>query len=121
MAVLTLAAYSCTVEKTVVGNFNPEEKSVIYKKSHDFYFLWELVEGRRAEDYVTIKNYQKISKRSPFDAIWYVGSLGIVSPYTVVFRVNRDSEEAKNRPYKPKKKHKHNPHEHEHKTEQEAK
>lgn len=90
---LFLLITSCTVSKEVVGDFNPEKRSVVYKKSHDFYFFWEMVKTRSAEDYVTIKDYQKVTKRTPFDVVLYYGTLGIFSPYTVIFYVEKETRQ----------------------------
>lgn len=101
ITVIALSA-SCTVERKIVGDYDTSKRSVIYERSHDFYFFWEMVQTRNAEDFVTIKNYEKVTKRTPFDVVMYYGTLGLLSPYTVEFRVMKDSEEAKDRPYKRK-------------------
>ena len=77
-------ATACSVQKTSVGNYNEiqcDEK--LLTKEKDVALFWELLPMRRVEDFITVKNYEKISKRNFFDTVVYYGTIGIFSFHTV--------------------------------------
>ena len=79
---------SCTVSKTQYGNYDDSNyKTTTYKKGRELYLFWNQLPIKKLDKRIKVKDYEKITKRRPFDAIVYYGTIGIFSFYSVEIKI----------------------------------
>ncbi len=91
---LFILTTSCVTTRVQVGDYeNIKCKSTVYKKDKDFYLFWNKKPIRRLEDKVTVKDYEKVSRRGFFDTIIYYGTLGTFCFYDVKIKIKECDKE----------------------------
>ena len=79
---------SCTVSKEQFGTYDDSKyKTITYKEGRELYLFWNQLPIKKLDKRIKHENYEKITKRKPFDAIVFYGTIGIFSFYTVKINI----------------------------------
>jgi hypothetical protein len=79
---------SCTVSKEQFGTYDDSKyKTITYKEGRELYLFWNQLPIKRLDKRIKHENYEKITKRKPFDAIVFYGTIGIFSFYSVKINI----------------------------------
>jgi hypothetical protein len=79
---------SCTVSREQFGTYDDSKyKTTTYKEGRELYLFWNQLPIKRLDKRIKHKNYEKITKRKPFDAMVFYGTLGIFSFYSVKINI----------------------------------
>jgi len=79
---------SCTVSREQFGSFDDSKyKTTTYKEGRELYLFWNQLPIKKLDKKIKHNDYEKITKRKPFDAIVFYGTIGIFSFYTVKINI----------------------------------
>ena len=79
---------SCVVNKEQFGTYDDSKyKTITYKEGRELYLFWNQLPIKKLDKRIKHKNYEKITKRKPFDAVVFYGTIGIFSFYSVKIKI----------------------------------
>lgn len=88
LAVLFFLLNSCVVSRSTYGDFERTDcKTETFVKDKEIYLFWDKLPLQQITIPDTINNYQKVVKRNVFDGLVYYGTMGIISHYTVTYKI----------------------------------